>query len=36
MIHLSCAMRDPARSGKVELPIKDLTSLLAEGIKWTG
>jgi hypothetical protein len=29
-------MRDPARSGKVELPIKDLTSLLAEGIEWTG
>ena len=36
MIHLSCAMRDPARSGKVELPIRDLTSLLAEGITWTG
>jgi Fe-S oxidoreductase len=36
MIHLSCAMRDPARNEKVSVPIRDLTSLLAQGIEWTG
>jgi Fe-S oxidoreductase len=36
MIHLSCAMRDPARSGKIDAAIRDLTSLLAQGIEWTG
>jgi heterodisulfide reductase subunit D len=36
MIHLSCAMRDPARGAKVEVPIRDLTSILAQGITWTG
>jgi len=36
MIHLSCAMRDPARNEKVEVNIRDLTSILARGIEWTG
>lgn len=36
MIHLTCALRDPVRSGKTKVEIRDLTGILAEGIEWTG
>ncbi len=36
MIHLTCALRDPMRSGKTNVEIRDLTGILAEGIEWTG
>jgi Fe-S oxidoreductase len=36
MIHLTCALRDPVRSGKTNVEIRDLTGILAEGIEWTG
>lgn len=36
MIHLTCALRDPVRSGKMNVEIRDLTGILAEGIEWAG
>lgn len=34
MIHLTCAMRDPYRGGKIAIRIKDLVSVLADQIQW--
>jgi len=36
MIHLTCAMRDPFRKGPLALEIKDIVSVLADSIEWTG
>ncbi|MFO8058723.1 MAG: (Fe-S)-binding protein [bacterium] len=36
MIHLTCSMRDPFRKESLALNIKDLTSVLADCIEWTG
>jgi Fe-S oxidoreductase len=36
MIHLTCAMRDPLRSGSLAIAIRDLVSVLAEQIEWKG
>ena len=36
MIHLTCAMRDPLRRGSLSFEIRDLVSVLAENIEWTG
>ena len=36
MIHLTCAMRDPLRAGSLAMEIRDLVSILAERIQWSG
>ncbi len=36
MIHLTCAMKDPIRRGSVQLEIRDLASVLADQIEWSG
>ncbi len=36
MIHLTCAMRDPLKKGSLKMEIKDLVSVLAERITYTG
>ena len=35
MIHLTCAMRDPLRGAGLAMEIKDLVSVLADGIVWS-
>ena len=36
MIHLGCTMRDPISRGSLEIEIRDLTSVLADQIEWSG
>jgi heterodisulfide reductase subunit D len=36
MIHLTCAMRDPVRRGSLKMEIKDIISILAEQIEYSG
>ncbi|RJP72267.1 MAG: (Fe-S)-binding protein [Candidatus Abyssobacteria bacterium SURF_17] len=36
MIHLTCTMRDPLRRDSLAMEIKDLVSVLADQIEWTG
>jgi Fe-S oxidoreductase len=36
MIHLGCTMRDPITRGSLKMEIRDLTSLLADQIEWSG
>jgi len=36
MIHLKCAMQDPNRRGSLAMEIRDLVSVLAEQIEYTG
>jgi heterodisulfide reductase subunit D len=36
MIHLTCAMQDPLKRGSLAMEIRDLLSLLADRIEWTG
>jgi len=36
MIHLTCAMLDPSQSGSFSLEIRDLISVLADQIEWSG
>jgi heterodisulfide reductase subunit D len=35
MIHLTCAMRDPCRQGKLAVEIRDLAGILADQIEWS-
>jgi Fe-S oxidoreductase len=36
MIHLTCTMRDPIRRGSLAMEIRDLVSVLADQIEWSG
>jgi hypothetical protein len=36
MIHLGCTMRDPISRGSLKMEIRDLVSVLADQIEWTG
>jgi len=36
MIHLTCTMRDPNSRGSLAMEIRDLVSVLADHIEWTG
>lgn len=36
MIHLTCAMRDRLKQGKLNLEIRDLMSIVADQIRWYG
>lgn len=36
MIHLTCAMKDPNKAGSLKMQIRDLTSVLADNIQWSG
>ncbi len=36
MIHLGCTMRDPIGRGSLAMEIRDLTSVLADHIEWSG
>lgn len=36
MIHLGCTMRDPITRGSLKMEIRDLVSLLADQIEWSG
>ena len=36
MIHLTCAMKDPNRRGALKMEIRDLVSVLADQIEWSG
>jgi len=35
MIHLTCAMRDPYRHGRLSLEVRDLATILADSIEWS-
>jgi Fe-S oxidoreductase len=36
MIHLTCAMQDPLKRGSLAMEVRDLVSILADHIEWTG